>query len=251
MSWREWQDKDAGFVRARYDSLAGLITFFEWLLWIPRGFRRDAAEALDLQPGQAVMEIGCGTGRNLPHIHAALGDIGRIYGVDLSEKMLSRAAALCRRHGWRNVELVSADATRFAPPEALDAILFGFSYNTMPNHKQALAQAWHQLKPGVLVVMDAKQPPGLFGRLVMPFSVWLMKKTLLGNPYIKPWDDVRKLDPRLEMTEYLGGSYYICRARKPVPVAKAALSAVAAICMTFASKSDLLADGLLDAIPFV
>ena len=36
--------------------------------------------------------------------------------------------------------------------------------------------------------MDATVPPGRWGRMILPLSVWLMKHTLLGNPYIHPWD---------------------------------------------------------------
>ena len=45
--------------------------------------------------------------------------------------------------------------------------MFGLSYNTMPHHLAVLHHAWNQLRPGGrLVVMDAKLPPGLGGRLI-------------------------------------------------------------------------------------
>src|SRR5262245_41664150 len=37
---------------------------------------------------------------------------------------------------------------------------------------------------------DGKLPSGLGGKLVLPFSLWLMKRTMLGNPFIKPWNDL-------------------------------------------------------------
>ncbi len=113
MGWREWQDRDASFVKRRYDSIAGLITFFEWLLFMPRGFRAKAAAAMDLKAGQCALEIGCGTGRNLPYLRESLGERGRVYGVDLSEGMLERARALCRKREWRNVELAGRRRARF------------------------------------------------------------------------------------------------------------------------------------------
>ena len=97
--------------------------------------------------------------------------------------MLRRCNALCAQRGWSNVSLTQGDAAYFKAPEEIDAAFFSLSYNTMPEHQEALAQAWKQLRPGGrLVIMDAKLPPGPFGRLILPFSVWLMKKTLLGNP---------------------------------------------------------------------
>jgi hypothetical protein len=62
--------------------------------------------------------------------------------------------------------------------------------------------------------MDAKLPPGLGGRLVLPFSLWLMKHTMLGNPLIKPWEDLARLAGSIEMEQFMFGSWYICRAIK-------------------------------------
>jgi len=86
----------------------------------------------------------------------------------------------------------------------------------MPHHLKVLRQAWKQLRPGGrLVIMDAKLPPGLGGRLILPFSLWLMKRTMLGNPYIQPWEDLQQFDGEFDMEEFMLGSYYICHAVKP------------------------------------
>ena len=95
--------------------------------------------------------------------------------------------------------------------------MFGLSYNTMPHHLAVLHHAWNLLRPGGrLVVMDAKLPPGLGGRLILPFSLWLMKRTMLGNPLIKPWEDVARLAGTIEMEQFMFGSWYICAATKPL-----------------------------------
>jgi ubiquinone/menaquinone biosynthesis C-methylase UbiE len=182
-----WVDRDRAFVARRYDRLAWLITFFEWLLFVPGRFREQAVATLGLQPGDRVLEIGCGTGRNLPYLRKAVGDTGHVYGVDLSAGMLTRARKLSDRHQWRNVTLVHGDAGDYQAPEPLDGVLFGFSYSTMPHHHAVLLQALAQLRPsGRVCVMDATLPAGAWGRVILPLSVWLMKHTLLGNPYIHP-----------------------------------------------------------------
>lgn len=212
----EWVDCDQTFISRRYDRLAGLIPFFEWLLFLPRGLRKLTVDRLQLRAGDRVLEIGCGTGRNFPYLTEAVGRSGHVYGVDLSAGMLAQLELERARNGWSNVSLTQGDAADFRAPAPLDAVLFSLSFNTMPHHAEVLRQAWKQLKRGGrLVIMDAKLPPGRFGRLILPFSLWLMKRTLLGNPYITPWDHLQELGVRHEMEEFLFGSYYICRALKP------------------------------------
>ena len=49
---------------------------------------------------------------------------------------------------------------------------------------------------------------------MLPFSLWLMKRTMLSNPFIRPWEDVAKLAGECQMEEFMFGSWYICRATK-------------------------------------
>jgi ubiquinone/menaquinone biosynthesis C-methylase UbiE len=246
----QWVDCERAFIAQRYDRIAGLIGLFDWLFFFPPHLRGLAATRLNAKPGDRVLEIGCGTGRNFPHLRKAVGPTGKVYGVDLSTGMLTKARELCAREGWSNVELAHCDALEYIPPEPLDGILFGLSYNTMPHHLAVLRQAWKQLRPGGrIVILDGKVPDGICGTLALPFGLWLMKNTMLGNPFIQPWKDLAALvseangahsasedarehadDTRPEpaasaraaladefaMEEFLFGSWYVCWGRKPL-----------------------------------
>ena len=63
--------------------------------------------------------------------------------------------------------------------------------------------------------MDAKLSAGPAARLPLPFSVWLMKHTMLGNPFIRPWQELAAITEQFDMTEHLFRAYYICRGIKP------------------------------------
>jgi ubiquinone/menaquinone biosynthesis C-methylase UbiE len=221
----QWVDCDRTVIAARYDRIAGLIGFIDWLFCVPPHFRKRAVTRMGLKPGDRVLEIGCGTGRNFVHLREAVGPTGKVYGVDLSSGMLAKARELCRQHAWTNVEVTQDDAAVHTAPEPLDGVLFGLSYNTMPHHRLVLQQALKQLRPGGrIVIMDGKLPPGLGGRLLLPFSLWLMRFTMLGNPLIKPWQDLAGVVDGFAMEEFLFGSWYICWGNKPIPaVAGAAL----------------------------
>jgi hypothetical protein len=97
-----------------------------------------------------------------------------------------------------------------------DGVLFGLSYNTMPHHLGVLHHAWQQLRPGGrIVIMDGKVPSGPAGKLILPFGLWLMRHTMLGNPLIAPWKDLAAIAEDFEMEEFLFGAWYICWGTKP------------------------------------
>lgn len=216
MELSRWNDYDVPFIRQRYNRVARFYIFFEWLFLLPPGIRKKAVRFLKLKPGDRVLEVGCGTGRNLSLLHDAIGQEGHVYGVDLSEGMLAKARELCNRQAWDNVTLIRSDAAEYIVPEPVDRVFFSLSYNTMPHHREVLHHAWQQLRPGgYLVIMDAKLPAGILRKLFLPYTVWVMKRTVLGNPYIFPWEELRELTDDFEMTEFLMGTYYVCRGRKP------------------------------------
>ena len=215
----QWVDCDPAFIARRYDRFAGLIGLFDLLLFLPQHLRGRAVARLNLKPGERVLEIGCGTGRNFPFLREAVGPTGTVYGVDLSSGMLRRARERCQREGWTNVELTQCDAIEYIPCEPLDGIMFGLCYNTMPHHLAVLRHAWKHLRPGGrIVIMDGKLPYGRGGKLALPFGLWLMKHTLLGNPFIRPWNDLAAIADAFEMEEFLFGSWYVCWGTKSAGV---------------------------------
>jgi len=218
----QWADCDRSFISRRYDRLAGFVPLFDRLLFLPPNLRKKAVAHLELRPGDSVLDVGCGVGANLRDLRAAVGPAGHIYGVDISPGMLRRARKLCEANHWHNVELSECDVADYCAPRPLDGVLISLTYNTIPRHRGVLRSVWRQLRPGGrLVIMDGKLPPGLGGRLLVPFSLWLMKHTLLSNPLIQPWKELAAIAEQFDMREYLFGSYYICRGVKPLADARA------------------------------
>src|ERR1044071_938340 len=101
----KWSNHNSSFVRRRYNRIAKFFVLIEWLFLLPRGIRGKAISRLELRPGARVLEVGCGTGRNLAGLVQAVGEQGHVYGVDLSKGMLQKARELSVKSGWRNVTL--------------------------------------------------------------------------------------------------------------------------------------------------
>ena len=107
-------------------------------------FRRRGVEALELEPGEAVLELGCGPGNSLGRLREAVGPEGRVVGVDYSEGMVERAAGRVEAEGWQNVGAVRGDATRLGVRAGrFDAVYASMSLTAMPDRKSTRLNSSH------------------------------------------------------------------------------------------------------------
>src|ERR1700743_37049 len=142
-------------ITAQYDRVAPLYRAISPLLLIKPLARRKGVEALRLRPGDTVLEVAVGSGRNLPYLVDAVGPTGTVIGIDLSPGMLREAEKLVERRGWSKVTLVRGDATALGLERELDAIFFSLSWSVIPDPVAALSRTWDRLRPGGRVaVMD-------------------------------------------------------------------------------------------------
>jgi demethylmenaquinone methyltransferase/2-methoxy-6-polyprenyl-1,4-benzoquinol methylase len=118
--------------RTKEDARRNYNRLSRWYDLFAGSERRFAAlnlRQLDIRPGERVLEIGFGTGRSLVSLARAVGESGKVYGIDLSEGMGTVASARLRRLGLSNrAELLRGDATDIPYPDAaFQAILMCFT----------------------------------------------------------------------------------------------------------------------------
>ena len=138
---------------ALYDRIATLPGVDRW--------RRAAADALDLSPGDTVVEMGCGSGANLPYLRRRVGPEGRVVGVDLTPELLARAGDRSPDAG-----LLRGDATR-PPVEAADAVL-GTFVTGMFADPASVIEEWCSLCSGRVALMDLSSTDCPLGRPLNP-----------------------------------------------------------------------------------
>ncbi len=198
----------------QYDRVARFYRALEPLFLIFPPARRKAVAALGLKPGDVVLEIGAGSGRNFPYLVEAVGPSGTVIAVDASEGMLAEAGKLIERHGWSNVQLLRQDAAQLQVDRELDGVLFSLSYSVLPEPSPALARAWERLRPSArVVVMDLGLTEGGLRRLLDPIARLLLKLAP-GDPYSNPWDDLGVYGP-VETERFLADLYYVSAVTKP------------------------------------
>lgn len=186
--------------------------------WPFAGLRRRTVDLLDLAPGDAVLDVGCGTGLALPLLEEAVGPEGRIIAIDQSPDMLALARGRAGTHGWQNVTFIQSSIEEAAIPSQGDAALFAFSHDIIRS-PQAVENAVQHLKPGghVAVVGVA------WGRWwELPFSLMLWLNLRRGATTYeglgRPWSHLERLVPRLQVRRAFGGRhgcYYLGWGRVP------------------------------------
>lgn len=140
-------------------------------------FGRDTLIAgLAARPGMRVLEVACGTGRNLAKVAKAWPGV-RLYGLDISSEMLKSARAAL----GEDARLGEGDACAFDPQSllgeaAFERIVLSYSLSMIPDWQGALAHAAGQVAPGgALHVVDFGDLGGLPGPLRTGLRAWLAK----------------------------------------------------------------------------
>jgi demethylmenaquinone methyltransferase/2-methoxy-6-polyprenyl-1,4-benzoquinol methylase len=136
---------DAARVQRRYRILAH---FYDLVAGRPTArARRGAVALLALRPGDAALDLGCGTGLSIPLLVDAVGLDGRVVGAELSPEMRARARQKVESTGWQNVALVQANAEELDLGEQFDGILAFYTHDIMTS-AVAIERAVAHLKPG-------------------------------------------------------------------------------------------------------
>lgn len=161
------------------------------------GMRAYTANAMELELGDTVVEMGCGTGANLGYLRERVGPEGMVIGVDFSPGVLDRAADHVARNGWHNVHLVRGDATR--PPIAgADAVLSTFVVG-MFSDPEAVVDRWCDLlgPGGRIALLNATRSRRPYAPLVnAPFRAFVLVSTPGKRRFETPAHEL--LDRRVE-----------------------------------------------------
>jgi S-adenosylmethionine-diacylgycerolhomoserine-N-methlytransferase len=148
---------------------------------------------LDVPDGGTVLEVGCGTGRNLIQV-ARRYPTARLFGFDISEAMLTTARKSIERAGLSNrITLRQADATNFdvetlfGQPQ-FDRVFFSYTLSMIPDWKAALLEGL-KATGGSAHIVDFGQQEG-----------WprAFKSVLFA------WLDSFDVEPRAMLPEFVG-----------------------------------------------
>jgi ubiquinone/menaquinone biosynthesis C-methylase UbiE len=141
---RDLADTFYGTCAGIYDSVATARVVGPW--------RARCVAELDLSPGDTVVDMGCGTGGNLPFLREQVGPGGTVVGVDLVGAMLRQARQRVEQNGWKNVHVVQGDATR-PPVGTVDGLVSTFVVGMFDDPASAVRSWLGTVRPGGRVAL--------------------------------------------------------------------------------------------------
>ena len=161
-----------GETRAFYNKIAKVYDLLAEHSEMP--MREAGLKKLAVSSGERVLEIGFGTGHCLIELAKAVGPRGRIFGIDLSDRMLELAEDLVRSEGFtERIELRSGDAVTL-PYESgsLDGVFMSFTLELFdtPEIPRVLAECRRVLHPSGRIVVVAVSKEGKQGILMEAYE---------------------------------------------------------------------------------
>lgn len=137
--------------------------------------------ALNVPRDGSVLEVGCGTGRNLIAVARAWPE-ARCFGFDISRAMLETAQASVSRAGLSDrIALAQGDATAFDPQTlfgraGFDRIFLSYTLSMIPGWQDAIVAAADALaEKGALHIIDFGQQEGLSRLFRALLFAWLAR----------------------------------------------------------------------------
>jgi ubiquinone/menaquinone biosynthesis C-methylase UbiE len=132
-----------------------------------RELRKRTADLARIQPGEQVLDVGCGTGTLAIEVARRVGRAGRVAGVDPGTQQIARARAkAARRHMPIEFQMGVIEQLPF-PNSTFDVVLSTLMMHHVPTplKRQGLAEIARVLKPGGrLVIADFKRKQERQGR---------------------------------------------------------------------------------------
>lgn len=102
----------------------------------------SVVDLLDPQPGERILDLGCGTGHLTAAIADAVGSDGEVVGIDRSEAMVARA-----RDAYPDLAFERADATAYDPADPFDAVFSNAVLHWITDQDAVLERVADALRP--------------------------------------------------------------------------------------------------------
>ncbi|MFZ1397558.1 MAG: methyltransferase domain-containing protein [Candidatus Promineifilaceae bacterium] len=187
-----------------------LLSFNDWPY---RDARKQAINTLDLQPGDTVIDLFCGTGVNFEPVLAHIEEQGQLIGIDGSTGMLAQARQRIQKASWNpeQIQLLEQDMLQMAPhfldtilpPNTIPKVLITLALGVFPNYETVFTNIFNAMPSGTrFALLEGYCEEGARG-------AWLLNFIGHSDCRRPVWEPVQELTHDYQETWYPAKFKYI------------------------------------------
>lgn len=136
-------------------------------------WRKCSIESMRLNEGDTVVDIGCGTGANVPFLYEEVGEEGDVVCLDIAEEPLQMVQKKSQEMNMDNIHTIRADAKRI-PIDDADAYFASFSIGMLSNTESIVKDWCSELDKGSKVcflnVVKSEENVGIINKPLQVFT---------------------------------------------------------------------------------
>lgn len=208
---------DPAGVRRLYDRIAPLYDLLAapYKLVGGRKLAQAAIDELRLRPGDTVVDLGTGSGWNLPHLAERVAPTGNVIGVDISPRMLERADA--RTSARQDVALVEADIARYRPPVGTNAVISTFAIEMLPEYPSVIERYVAALEADGRLVTTGLREPERWPEWAITLGSRVNRVFGVSEAYRhhRPWEPLLAATREGIYREAFAGAIYLAAGTRP------------------------------------
>lgn len=172
--------------------------------------RHAIVEALQLEPGSRLADVGSGTGAFLHTFADAVGPTGRVYAVDISPRFIDFLRQRVQEEKLANVAVIHSTAdSATLPPASVSHVFICDTYHHFEQYPEMLASIRKALVPGgQLVIVDFERIPGVS-------TEWTLNHVRAGKETVRAEVETAGFNFDAEIDVPAFKENYLLRFRKP------------------------------------
>ena len=169
----------------KYDSMNSIISFKRHIAW-----RKDVMKRMNVKKASVTLDVCTGTGDWAIAMANAVGQNGKVIGLDFSKNMLQVAEEKKEQNELEHLEFIHGNAMDLPfPDESFDYVTIGFGLRNVPDYDQVLREMYRVVKPGGKVVCLETSQPTMFGFRQLYFFYFRYIMPFFGKLFAKSYDE--------------------------------------------------------------